>query len=393
MSELGSRLRELPLPPADQARVRAARRAAALVERAPSPRPHLALPSLRPAILLALFVFVLVGFAFTPPGQAVTEKLGELVGIGEPATLPARDQGAHLTDRTQPVVIASGRAPDGTVYEIVANRSAFHPLGRDGHPDAGGGSGPLIGAVDDPVTCLTVDLPNTPALETVELCVGARERQFLAGDVLDAVNFVDRAAPGEESEFAGSEARYVLSAELSPNIEKVELSYEDRSGQRTIGYTDVGHVDEEIAQRIGTDDRVGYLVAFLPDDGLPSPESGNGGAGARREAGVLGTVRLVGFDASGEVVARNDFGSGMADFYEKRERDRVEAARLRVEIEAAQRRDGLALNRANVTLCADALRTRVDAAGCPELLREAAARGLFGLSAAGPDGEDTVLPD
>jgi hypothetical protein len=356
---------------------------ARVVENQPARRRGVPSTSLGRAALLALCaVAAATGLALTPPGRAVTRELGELVGIGEPATLPPRDLGEELTDRSQPVVIASGHAPDGTVYEVVANRSVAS------YPPPAGESEPIRPG-SDPVTCLTVDLPRTPALETVEICVGAADREFLAGDVLDGVNFADRAVPGEEAEFAGSKARYVLTALLSPNIEEVELTYEDRSGDLVTGYTDVGHVDEQIAETIGTDDRVGYLVAFLPDDGLPSAAQG----GKRRDAGVLRTAELVGLDASGEVVARSHFGRGIADDYARQERERIEEARLRAEIEAAHRRDGLALTRSNVTLCLDALRAGADTANCRELIHEAAARGLFGLSTAGPGGEDVVLPD
>ena len=184
-----------------------------------------------------------------------------------------------------------------------------------------------------------------------------------------------------------------MSALLSPNIDEVELTYEDRSGDRLSGYTDVGHVDEQIAGTIGTEDRVGYLVAFLPDDGLPSAAASAHGPGKRRDAGILGTVELVGFDASGEVVARNHFGRGVAHNYARQERERIEEARLRLEIEAAKRRDGLALTRSNVTLCVDALRAGAETVSCRELIHEAAARKLFGLRTAGPGGEDVVLPD
>jgi hypothetical protein len=389
MSELGDRLRELPLPPAAEARAAAAREAALLVE-CVAPVPRANRPAARPGLVVALVLLAaLVGFAFTPPGRVVTGEIGELVGIGEPATLPPRG-GDNLPDDGQPVVIATGHAPDGTVYEVVARRSvATHP----NLDSARGDPAPPLMTQPEPVTCLTVDLPQTPALGTVEACVGARATDFLSGNVLDGVNFADRAIPHAESELTGSEARYIVTALLSPNIEEVEMTYEDQSGQRVSGYTDVGRVDKEIAATIDTDDRVGYLVAFLPDDGAPSAQSSGNGPGQRRDAGVLGTVELVGIDGSGQVVARDHFGQRIAHVYSDREQDRIQREFLRAEIEAAERPDGLALTEKHVNLCMQALRAAAATDSCRELIHKAAKRELFGLSTGRGGGEDAVLPD
>ena len=121
-----------------------------------------------------------------------------------------------------------------------------------------------------------------------------------------------------------------------------------------------------------------YLVAFLPDDGLPSDRRTGRGPSDRREAGVLGTVTVVGFDSSGAVVGGDDYGQRITNRYDRQNEDLLRQERFRAEIEAAQRRDSLAFNRANVDLCSDALLARVRVQACLDLIEEAADKDLFG---------------
>src|SRR4051794_31935930 len=76
--------------------------------------------------LAALAMLALVGCSLTPAGHTVTGKIARLVGIGEPATLPPEAH-SDLRHRGQPVVLASGLAPDGSRYEIVADRTVVLP--------------------------------------------------------------------------------------------------------------------------------------------------------------------------------------------------------------------------------------------------------------------------
>lgn len=283
VDEVAVRLREEPLPDAEQAMLKTADRAVAQAGRASRSRRRKVMGmGLVAAALLAL----------SPPGQSLAESVGELVGIGEPATLPAKEFGDTIS-RGQPLVLATGTAPGGDRYEIVVGSAVFAE--RKGLPaDAGGEK-----------TCLTVDIPKEPSFGTVEFCVDPGDEEFLgSGDVLDGVNYADA------SGVLAPKARYVFSALLSPEIARVELSYENDEGERVQAPTDVGVVDERIRDLIGTDDSVAYMVGFVPDDGLgPFPSLRGGEPGQRSEPGVLGTIELTGYDAAGHEIASNHFGS------------------------------------------------------------------------------------
>jgi hypothetical protein len=315
--------------------------------------------------LILLVAGALTGLAFTPPGRAVAGEIGRLVGIGEPATLPPQHY-PNLTDGGEPIVISSGRAPDGSPYEVVARRT----LARSDSPPGVGDPGGIE-------TCLTADLPATPDANSVEFCVGPSDKDFIdQGNVLDGTNFIDRMGEhvGDTSS-VGPQARYELTAELSPNITRVDVFYEDKAGDRVKAYSDIGAVNDEIGAKIGTEDRLGYLIAFLPDDGLPPAWSEHG---LRRDPGVLGTVELIGYDASGTVVARDNFGERMTRQYEASAQREDTQTRLDAEIRQREQNGELDLNRSNVELCAQALRTGLRTPSCEDVIHRAAQRGLYG---------------
>ncbi len=273
--EIIERLQTEPLPSSDQARERTLNLAAA--QRSDRARPR------RRRRVAVLGVLATVALVLSPPGRSLAESVGELVGIGEPASLPAEEFG-DMISRGEPIVLASGEAPGGSPYEIVVGKAVFPERPEGG---AGGSGGEQ--------TCLTVDFPRAPRLGTVEFCVGESDTEFLASGVLDGVNYADGAG------VLAPEARYVFTALLSPEIQRVELTYVNGDGETVQAPTDIGTVDEEIRQAIGSDDRVGYMVGFVPDDGLGNYES-------RKKAGVLGTIELVGFNSEGEELVRNHFG-------------------------------------------------------------------------------------
>ena len=68
----------------------------------------------------------------------------------------------------------------------------------------------------------------------------------------------------------------------------------------------------------------------------------------------------------------------MTNHYHRQNERLSTQERFRDEIEPAQQRDGLALNRANVDLCGDALLAGVRDRACRALIHEAAERDLFG---------------
>jgi hypothetical protein len=114
---LETMLRDLPAPPSTEARERAVAEARAEIagreELARSPR-----GAGRRALAIALAAAVLGGALLTPPGREASGWVGELVGIGEVGGSPTlEDHGFQWSSRG--VVIANGRAPDGSRYEWV----------------------------------------------------------------------------------------------------------------------------------------------------------------------------------------------------------------------------------------------------------------------------------
>jgi hypothetical protein len=256
-------------------------------------------------VLVAMVVIAAaIAFSFTPPGRAITGKVGDLLGIGDRATLPPRHE-PQLTHRAHGLVIGKGRAPDGTPFEIVADRSVFSPptpgptpIGHPGRP---------IGMPHEPVTCVTVDLLSKPPSHTTENCSGRSDEASLRKGVIEAESILDRASPFTERNGArpGPGARYLLTAVASPSIVRVKLTYRNAAGTKVIHTAALGRVTGRIARQIDAPVRLNYIAAFLPDDGLKPRTS----ARQRPQGpGVMATVRLVGYDRSGRVVAIDNFG-------------------------------------------------------------------------------------
>lgn len=335
--EIIERLQNEPLPGSDQAQERTVDLAAGRrLDRSPRR------PKRRAAVLGLLATVALV---LSPPGQSLAESVGELVGIGEPASLPAEEFG-DMISRGDPIVLASGEGPGGSPYEIVVGKALF-PERPEGAPGGSGGE----------QTCLTVDLPETPRVGTAEFCVGESDSEFLAsGQVLDGVNYADGAGvlPPED--------RYVLTALLSPEVQRVELTYANDEGETVQGPTAIGTVDDDVRQAIGSDDRVGYMVGFVPDDGLDSWET-------REEAGVLGSVKLVGFSSDGRELARYDFGARFSAALEQSQRLATARALPRSEAAVWLALCGKATGRASRLPVCDAAEDY--AAHDPELRQEA----------------------
>lgn len=341
-------------------------------------------------VLAVALALALVGCSLTPAGHTVTGKIARLVGIGEPATLPPHPE-SDLKARGQPVVLASGTAPDGSPYEIVADRSVVQPPGlrpiqatkaRRGAAPAPPGSSPLAQLMHPPpkpATCLTVDLPQTPTLNTVEICDGKSDRDFLSsGHVLDGINYVDRYSPRFRGDGeVGPSARYVVTGELSPNIRRVEMSYRDANGKLQTTAAGVGIVTAKIRGEIHTHERVGYMVAFLPDDGQPAEQGSS-----LRKPGILGTVKLTGFDAQGRAVAHDDLGRRTRSEYrgQARRARALQEAESRVHAAAVDGR--LPLTRSSFEICMKALHAGIGGHGrglCFDFMSRAGSRNLFGI--------------
>lgn len=279
--EIIRQLREQAIPDSSVARGKAVE---AAVARRASRR------SRRPRWYAALAA-VLALVAVSPAGQSVAEEVGDLVGIGDPASLPPTEFPSMIS-RGNAYVLAAGEVPGADQrYEIVVSRGEFpiRPKGQAGDP----------GGVE---TCLTVDFPSQSKLGTGEICGGGIQ-SWGQPDKIEAVS------PADLKDKLDRQSRYVISGLAGADIARIEVTYSGQGGERVTAPSDLGIVGPEIQDLIGVrrERGVGYLVAFIPDDGRPL-EAPNRPGGLPREAGVLGTLRIDGFNQDGGLVESFDFG-------------------------------------------------------------------------------------
>ena len=251
---------------------------------------------------------VLVAASFTPPVQAVAERLGELVGIGDE---PTRSIDSGIAEPA--VVIGEGNSPNGTAYEVVA--SADMNIYRD----------------EQPPTCISLDLPHTDG-PTNAACLSGEVTDSLERQVLRPTAYLGSTELGSDRLIVDGLARdAVASAEVQRRLD-------DGSIERYPA--GVSHLDGELAARIGTTSTAAFIVAFLPSDlvppppgelgelrgqdiPVPAPAPGDIGqkdpgypegmvdprASASAAEAALGRLSLVAFDSAGRELARQALDS------------------------------------------------------------------------------------
>ncbi len=142
---LARALADTPIPDASEARERTKTIATAGAE-TPIGRRWVR----RTPVLVAAILALLVASSFTPPGRAVADDLGQLVGIGEEPSDPGFAEGNGPSESE---VIGLGTSPNGTDFELAAttNKPADHP--------------------SNATTCLYVSFPNPGVRTNGEECM------------------------------------------------------------------------------------------------------------------------------------------------------------------------------------------------------------------------------
>lgn len=172
--------------------------------------------------------------ALTPPVQALAERLGELVGIGDDPTIEKRVRHAGTAEETGAVVIGSGASPIGAPVELVA----FRVVAETGQVER------------VRRTCYAFDLP--PEARSNGSCpVGTPER-------FAEVRLIAAASP------LRPESQLVVQGVTSAETAGVRVSYEGADGATSLAPTLFGALTPELAERIGSDGGGGFFVAFLP---------------------------------------------------------------------------------------------------------------------------------
>ena len=227
MASLEERIARLRAPQSAEAEVRAR---AILTEKATSGGLRRRLPR---AAKLGLGTIVAVGLAVSPPGQALAERLGELVGIGDEPTVPTRIAHRPGTE-TGAVVIGSGTSPSGAPMELVA----FRVRAKTGQAET---------AVR---TCYALDLP--PEARSSGDCITKTPADFAS------VRLIAASSP------LRPESQLVVQGLTSTETASVEMTYTDADGEEVEADVIFGSLTETLGAEIEAETRAGMFVALLP---------------------------------------------------------------------------------------------------------------------------------
>jgi hypothetical protein len=230
------------------------------------PWPRFAWP--RIAVIAAVALALIVAFSFTPPGRAVAERIGELIGIG--------DEPAGPTGFGNPaVVIGVGEGPDGFPYQVVAAKSLKN----------GAGAGE---------TCVGLDLPELSGVAVAE-CLTATQVETLQTQIVSPVLY---AAPTE----LGREGRFVIQGLVRADAGEVEVRYRTENRDK-LAATELVSLDQALGKRISSAEMADFFAAFLPEAAIGGPGAPSSEALEQQLEKITLTVR----DGDGAVIARGSY--------------------------------------------------------------------------------------
>ena len=233
--EVKRRLRALQAPGGGRARLQTielARAELAGVERAPDgaaeARPRRGRRWLPPA----LGAIALVGFSLWAPTHGLAERIGELVGIGDPPTeKPVFETSRNKADA---IVIGVGRTSSGLAWEAIAARYR--------QDDTGLADAPL---------CVRLSFPGHDSHGTLQCLTRASMRVYNPGYTRPT------AFPGPVE--LGPQEQLVVAGIVGKGVASVSV---DASGVRT--EAEVLPLTPELGAQLGTNLDAGYFVAFVP---------------------------------------------------------------------------------------------------------------------------------
>ena len=203
----------------------------------------------------------------------------ELGRESEPLALPAKpgepaepDQRIRFSERLvdpdaagAPIVLATGRAPDGATYEFYTER--FEKDDGKVYGNCVQLWWPKVGQ-PGPGSC-GPGLPPSAAF-------GKRDPEHVFAR---AYGFVQEARPATKY--------LIVSGYARPNVSRVGVAFEGRGGRISEVPVELTRVDRALAERMGGDGPFGYFVAFVPPRAEHSPIA----VSAYDSSGKLGTDR------------------------------------------------------------------------------------------------------
>ena len=224
----------------------------------------------------------------TSPGRSASGAVGEWLGLAEPGDRPTvdvpRSRGGLGTEPTGAVVIASGRAPDGTGYEFVVE-SVAEPSRSDPHGDG-------------VQRCVNIEWPDAP--------VGQISPQFGCYPTLPPAGIDDSVVKWQGALFDPTYTSHVQIAGLArSDVSDIRILYRDEHGARRDALVDLARVSGPLRERVGADGPFDVFIAFLPHAWL--------GYGAlydprhcppQEHPYDADAIELIAYDAHGRVIAR-----------------------------------------------------------------------------------------
>jgi hypothetical protein len=197
-------------------------------------------------VVLAAAVLAVV--LLTPPGRSASAWVGELVGIGEVGGSPTLDRHGFFESTSNGVVIANGRAPDGTRYEwVVYDCEVDHrDMGMAEHFKGFG---------------MALEWPDAKGREGGGGCEEA-----------DGAPVRDHDLGGTHVQIIPSQFKGVAEPDLSVSgttgtrVHRVRVVYTDSTGAEHDLDVDFERVPAELRERVGRNTPAGTFVAFVPGE-------------------------------------------------------------------------------------------------------------------------------
>jgi hypothetical protein len=250
---LKERLREIPAPPAVQARERVVAEARAEIEargRGERGREKRAARTgwvrERPLLGIAAAVLLVIVVLLTPPGRAASAWVGDLVGIGDVGGPPSQEKQGSFIKRGTAVVIDNGTAPDGSRYEWVGYR-----CGGGMHE----GTGPGFEGIGT-----ALQWPGVKGQEGGGFCEELQGRP-------SAPNISSHGVHILPSQFKGvAEPGLVIEGTTGPRVHRIRVIYRDPEGEEHNLPVDFARVQGRLRKLASQPQPLGTFIAFLPGD-------------------------------------------------------------------------------------------------------------------------------
>jgi hypothetical protein len=207
-----------------------------------------------------------IGHFNEPLVTAMIQRPGDVEPFGREQPGDERLKWSDVNRTDEPVRIMRGRAPEGTLYEVMTSRPK-------GFPDS----------------CLTIWWPYVEDAFAGGECsefppegVYEYRRGRIKGLAARPWGFLTSVPPAT--------GHYLLSGYARPSADRVRVVYEGKDGRRHDAPVNLRQVGGKLAERIDAREPAGYWLAFLP-----------------RSVGKGPTVEVIAYDDSGKILSRIDY--------------------------------------------------------------------------------------